>query len=172
MSRTRSSLPAGGGVLPRQGEPCRRGPAGRCRSETRRLYSRALHLLDRAVMIARAGASRLSGDANEPEADAQRLRAAAILGLKNPSLALVAAKRARQLSPLHPLAYHLSAAALVDMNSGEEAAMTLLTGSIVSGDRSLGSEVMTLYTSGVDAEGCASSAPALAPSSAPALARR
>ena len=59
------------------------------------------------------------------------------------------------MSPLHPLAYHLSAAALVDMNSGEEAAITLLTGSIVSGDRSLGGEVMTLYTSGVDAEGCA-----------------
>jgi protein O-mannosyl-transferase len=128
---------------------------GNTNPELRRLYSRSLNLLDRAVMIARAGASRLPGGSREPEADAQRLRAAAILGLQNPSLALVAAKRSRELAPAHPLAYHLSAAALLEMQRGEEAAMTLLTGSIGSGDTALRQEAMTLYQRGLDPDGCA-----------------
>lgn len=124
-------------------------------AERRRLYSRALHLLDRAVVIARLGASQLPGGSMEPEADAQRLRAAAILGLENPSLALVAAKRSRELSPLHPLGYRLSTSALLAMHRDEEAVMTLLTGSIVSGDQALGRDAMSLYAQGADPEGCA-----------------
>jgi hypothetical protein len=125
-------------------------------AELRRLYARALSLLDRAVVIARAGAGAIGGRASlAPEADAQRLRAAALLGLRNPALALTAARRARQLAPADPLAYHLSAAALVELQRAEEAAMTLLAGSIVSGDRSLGQEAMTLYANGLDTEGCA-----------------
>ncbi|MGC4082363.1 MAG: DUF1736 domain-containing protein [Vicinamibacterales bacterium] len=124
-------------------------------AESMRLYSRALHLLDRAVVIARLGASQLPNGSIEPEADAQRLRAAAILGLKNPSLALNAATRSRLLSPMHPLGYHLSASALLEMHRDEEAVMTLLTGSIVTGDRGLGQEAMALYRDGVDREGCA-----------------
>lgn len=124
-------------------------------TELKRLYSRALHLLDRAVVIARLGAGQLPGGSVEPEADAQRLRAAAMLGLENPSLALTAARRSRELSPLHPLGYHLSASALLALHRDEEAVMTLLAGSIVSGDRGLGQEAMSLYTGGVDQEGCA-----------------
>ena len=123
--------------------------------DLKRLYSRALNLLDRAVVIAQAGASRLPGASTEPEADAERLRAAAILGMENPSLALVAANRSRTLQPLNPLAYHLAAASLLEMNRPEEAAMLLLTGSIVSGDAALGREAMTLYSAGLDPDGCA-----------------
>jgi hypothetical protein len=123
--------------------------------DVKRLYSRALNLLDRAVVIARAGASRIAGASTEPEADAQRLRAAALLGLENPSSALVAANGSRALQPLNPLAYHLAAASLIELNEPEEAAMLLLTGSIVSGDGALGREAMSLYTAGLDPEGCA-----------------
>ncbi|MFN7916743.1 MAG: DUF1736 domain-containing protein [Vicinamibacterales bacterium] len=123
--------------------------------DVKRLYSRALHLLDRAVVIARHAAERTPGYSVEPEADAQRLRAVAILGLENPSLSLNAAKRARDLSPLHPMGYRLSAQSLLAMHREEEAVMTLLTGSIVSGDRGLGQDAMTLYADGADPQGCA-----------------
>jgi hypothetical protein len=124
-------------------------------AELKRLYSRALNLLDRAVVIARAGASRIAGGSTDPEADGQRLRAAALLGLERPELALAAVDRARELQPLHPLGYHLAASALLGLNRADEAAMTLLTGSIVSGDAALGQAVMGLYRSGLDTDGCA-----------------
>lgn len=123
--------------------------------ELRRLYSRALHLLDRAVVIARHAAEQTPGYSVEPEADAQRLRAAAILGLENFSLALNAAKRSRDLAPLHPLGYRLSAQALLGMHRDEEAVMTLLAGSIITGDRGLGQDAMVLYADGADPQGCA-----------------
>lgn len=131
------------------------GPQGTSNPERRRLYSRGLSLLDRAVLIARAGAVRVPNGSMEPEADAQRLRAVAILGLGNPTLGQVAARRSRELSPLHPLGYQLSAQAFLDMRRPDEAVMTLLTGSIVSGDPGLGREAMSLYASGADPEGCA-----------------
>ena len=123
--------------------------------DVRRLYSRALNLLDRAVVIARAGANRVAGASTEPEADAQRLRAATLLGMENSSQALTAANRSRALQPLNPLAYHLAAASLIEMDRPEEAATLLLTGGIVSGDASLGREAMSLYSAGLDPEGCA-----------------
>lgn len=130
-------------------------PQGENDPEVRRLHSRALSLLDRAVMIAASGARSIPGASTEPEADAQRLRAAATLGLKNPSLALVAANKARGLNAMHPLGYRLAAEALLQMHRDEEAVMLLLTGSIVTSDRGLGQEAMTLYAGGVDLEGCA-----------------
>jgi hypothetical protein len=124
--------------------------------ELQRLYGRALTLLDRALAIARAGArGRQNPSSLAPEADAQRLRAAALIGMRDPAPALTAARRARQIAPGDPLAYHLSAVALVDLDRADEAATTLLMGSIVSGDRSLGQEAMTLYANGLDTEGCA-----------------
>jgi len=123
--------------------------------QVRRLYSRALNLLDRSVRIARAGASRVPGASTEPEADAERLRAAAHLGLENPSQALVAANRSRALQPFNPLAYHLAAASLLELDRPEDGVVLLLTGSIVSGDAALGREAMSLYSAGLDAEGCA-----------------
>ncbi len=130
-------------------------PQGENNPELRRLHSRALSLLDRAVMVAAAGARAVPGASPEPEADAQRLRAAAILGLGNPSLALVAANKARGLNPLHPLAYRLAAEATLQMHRAEDAVMLLLTGSIVTGDRGLGQEAMNLYAAGADPDGCA-----------------
>jgi len=129
--------------------------SGTASRDVPRLYLRALTLLDRAVAIARAGAARLPGASVEPEADAQRLRAAALLGLENPALALAAADRSRQLQPLAPLGYQLSAAALAELSRGDDAAITLLLGSIVSGDSELGEKALALYRSGLDADGCA-----------------
>jgi len=121
----------------------------------RAIYLRAQRLLDRAVVIARLGASQFPNGSTEPEADAQRLRAVAFLELKDPSTALIAANRSRALSPRPALPYHLAASALIAMHRDMEAAQLLLAGSIVSGDPSLGQEAMKLYTSGLDSEGCA-----------------
>jgi tetratricopeptide (TPR) repeat protein len=114
-----------------------------------------LTLLDRALAIARAGAARLPGANRSAEADAQRLRAVALLGLNNAPLALTAAREAGQLAPVDPLPYHLSSSALLQLGRADEAVMTLLTGSIVSGDRGLSQEAAALYANGVDSEGCA-----------------
>ena len=123
--------------------------------ESARLYARALNLLDRSLAIARAGARRVAGASSEPEADAERLRAAALLGMENPPAALAAATRSRALQPLNPLAYHLAAASLIELNRADEAAMLLLTGSIVSNEGTLGREAMSLYSAGLDPDGCA-----------------
>jgi hypothetical protein len=131
------------------------GSTGGPDPEPMRAYSRSLKLLDRAVLIARAGARMIPGGSVEPEADAQRLRAAALLGRGDPPLALAAATRSRELSPLHPLAYRLSAGALLEMKRSEEAVITLLAGGIVSGDASLGQQAMSLYANGLDPDGCA-----------------
>jgi hypothetical protein len=131
-------------------------PASGSDGELQRLYGRALTLLDRALAIAHAGAQgRDNASSLAPEADAERLRAAALIGLKDPAQALAAARRARHIAPGDPLAYHLSAVALVNLERGEDAAATLLMGAIISGDRSLGQEAMTLYANGLDPEGCA-----------------
>lgn len=121
----------------------------------RAIYLRAQRLLDRAVVIARLGARQFLAGSTEPEADAQRLRAVAFLELKDPSTALIAATRSRALSPRPSMPYHLAASALIALHRDMEAAQLLLTGSIVSGDASLGQEAMTLYTSGLDSDGCA-----------------
>lgn len=129
--------------------------AGAADAESRRLYLRAENLLTRAVAIARAGSSQLPGGSVEPEADAERLLAVALLGAENPAAALDAANRARLLSPLNALAYRLAAAGLLGQQRSDDAAVMFLMGSIVSGDAALGQEAMSLYRSGLDTEGCA-----------------
>jgi tetratricopeptide (TPR) repeat protein len=123
--------------------------------DLRRLYARAMNMLDRAVLIARAEANAIPGASQEPEADAQRLRAVALLALQNPAAALVAAERARNLSPLQPLAYRAAASALLALKRDDEAVIALLTGSIVTADRSLGDAAVDLYRGGLDVDGCA-----------------
>ncbi|MFN7983884.1 MAG: hypothetical protein U0Q11_18710 [Vicinamibacterales bacterium] len=121
----------------------------------RAIYLRAQRLLDRAVVIARLGASQLPGGSTEPEADAQRLRAVAFLELKDPSTALIAATRSRALSPRPAMPYKLASTALIALHRDLEAVQLLLTGSIISGDPALGQEAMKLYTTGLDSDGCA-----------------
>ena len=121
----------------------------------RAIYLRAQRLLDRAVVIARLGASQFPAGSTEPEADAQRLRAVAFLELKDPATALIAANRSRALSPKPSMPYHLAAQALIALHRDMEAAQMLLAGSIVSGDPELGQEAMKLYTNGLDSDGCA-----------------
>jgi hypothetical protein len=130
-------------------------PRNTVNPDLRRLYARAIHLLDRAVLITRAQAGGVPGLSDQPEADAQRLRAVALLALENPSLALIASDRARTLSPLQPLAYRTAASALIGLNRDDDAAIALLTGSIVTGDRSLGDACIDLYQHGLDPDGCA-----------------
>lgn len=121
----------------------------------RELYARALARLDRAVTIAQRGAQQYAGASLEPEGDAERLRAAALLGLGDPVRASAAARRSLALSPLNPLAYHLAASALLAMNQREQALVTLLAGGIVSNDRTLGQQAMSLYDEELDPDGCA-----------------
>ena len=68
------------------------------------------------------------GGSTEPEAAAQRFRAAALLGLEDPSRALIAANKARQLSPLSSLGYRLAASALLGLHRDDDAATFKMVG--------------------------------------------
>lgn len=120
-----------------------------------RLYPRALHLLRRSLSIVRATTAKVPEAGVAPEADLQRLIAAAQLGLGNGGEALDAATRARTLAPLHPLAYRLAADALLSLHRPDDAAIALTVGSLVTGDTGLGRDLMGLYRNGLDAQGCA-----------------
>jgi hypothetical protein len=116
---------------------------------------RALPLLQRNLAIIGAASARQPGASVAPEADANRLLAACYLGVDDPGRALDAAARARELGPLHPLAYRLAADALLGLRRADDAAVALMVGSIVTGDPGLGQAVTGLYRSGFDREGCA-----------------
>jgi hypothetical protein len=121
----------------------------------KRQYPRALTLLQRALAIVRAGSAKITGASREPEADVQRLLAATYLGLDDPAAALEAATQARALGPLQPLAYRLAADALLALRRPNDSATTLMAGSMITSDASLGRDLVGLYRSGLDEQGCA-----------------
>ncbi len=128
-------------------------------------YERALARLQRAAAIERAGARR-RGTANAaPEADLNRLLAAAYLGVHDATRALEAANRARDLDPLAPLCYRIAATARLAQQEPDAAAVSLMVGAMVTGDRGLTQALLGLYAAGLDDDRCAttgtSSGPAL-----------
>ena len=135
----------------------RRAAAGEANAATEAAHAteRSLALLQRCLAIIKAASASRAGASVAPEADAQRLLAAAYLGLDDTARALDAAARARQLDPLTPLVYRLSADALLGQRRPDEAAVTLMVGSIVTDDAGLGQALMGLYRSGFDQQGCA-----------------
>ena len=131
--------------------------------DARRSYPRALMLLQRAARMASAGARIDPNPNREPEADIDRLLAAALLELHDPDRALEAAVSARDLNPLNALAYRLAAQAHLAQRRADEAAVDLMAGSMVTSDAGLGQALLGLYAQGLDAERCAVSATASGP---------
>ena len=148
---------AGAYYLDKADDLIRSGP-GDSRStseEARHAYQRSLELLTRCLAIVTAGSARVPGASTAPAADTYRLLAAAHLGLDEPQQALDAAARARTLGPLQPLAYRLAAAALLAGGRVDDAAVTLMGGIVLTADAGLTQELLGLYRSGLDEQGCA-----------------
>jgi protein O-mannosyl-transferase len=117
--------------------------------EARMAYTRAEALLTRSIRIIEAHASTV------PAADAYRLLSAVDVRLQKNDAAIDAATRARTLDPLNAIGYRQAAAAYVRANRADDAAVVLMTGSLVTSDRSLRDELVDLYKSGLDPLGCA-----------------
>jgi len=111
-------------------------------------YERAVSALRRAVTIIDA---RQSGTA----ADVYRVLSAAHGRLGQHSAAIDAAGRARALDPFNVTGYQQSAAAFLSAARGDEAAVVLMTGVMVTEDRDLRDELVDLYRQGLDPLGCA-----------------
>jgi hypothetical protein len=129
--------------------------------ESERAYRRALQVLSRAEAIVQAGQQREGG---APLAARygnlyQRLAQARIrLGEKEG--ALEAARRARALDSFSPRMHQQVAEALIHLGRREEAAIALLAGEIITADPGIKEEMVRLYRSGVDPQGCAAVEPA------------
>jgi hypothetical protein len=87
--------------------------------------------------------------------EGQLLLSTATLKLNDPGAALEAAHRSRVSQPFNPVTYRAEAAALMDAQRGNEAAVALLTGFMVTGERSLRDAAIDLYRGGLDVQGCA-----------------
>jgi len=87
--------------------------------------------------------------------EAQLLLSTTALRLSDPSTAVAAARRGRLSNPFAAAAYQAEAAAMLDARRTEDAAVTLLTGFMVTGDGSLRARAIDLYRSGLDQRGCA-----------------
>ena len=103
----------------------------------------------------RAGSAGVAGASTAPEADVERLLAAAYLGLDEPRRGARGGHPRATLDPLNTLAYRLAADALLGLRRADAAAVTLMVGSIVADDVGLGQALMGLYRSGLDLQGCA-----------------
>ena len=77
------------------------------------------------------------------------------LRLGRPADAIDSARRALTFDPASPLPYRVLAAAQADASRLDDAATTLLTGFLVTGDAPLRESAIELYRSGLDARGCA-----------------
>lgn len=119
-------------------------------------FGKALEHLARAAAIARVQAARYGDPAtNRFQADIARLQAVAHLGLDNRSEALAAAERTTERDPLNGLGYRLLAQASIANNDPDNAAIQLMIGGLVTGDREFTQDLANLYRAGLDREGCA-----------------
>jgi len=125
------------------------GDIARPPNDAMEAYTRAEALLTRCLRIIDAHASPV------PSADAYRLLSAVDVRLQKPDLAIDAATRARTLDPLNAIGYRQAAAAYLRANRTEDAAIVLMTGSLVTSDRGLRDELVDLYKRGLDPLGCA-----------------
>jgi len=116
-----------------------------------RAYEQSVAALRRALTIIE---SRRSG-AVVPAADVYRVLSAAHGRLGQHGPAIDAATQARALDPFNVIGYQQSAAAFLSAERGDEAAVTLMIGVMVTEDRALRDELVDLYRQGLDPLGCA-----------------
>jgi hypothetical protein len=90
------------------------------------------------------------------ESDAYLLLATATAHLSDPAGAISAARASRDRQPFESKAYRTEASALIGSGRVNEAAVTMMTGFMVTGDAGLRTAVIGLYAAGLDPEGCAS----------------
>lgn len=122
------------------------------------------------VIATRGGEQAIATDAEGARelADVYRLLSAAQSRLAAGEGALPSAERARALEPLNPLSYRTVAAAQVATSRYDDAAATFIAGFMVTGDASLRESVIELYRSGLDRNGCATTAGPTGPTLNPA----
>jgi tetratricopeptide (TPR) repeat protein len=124
-------------------------------------YEETVRLASRAVAIdaaSRAEYDRQHGIKSPvpaSSADGYRTLAGAYLHLGKVSEALAAGLQAQTIDPANSGAYQEIADAYLAQGEGQEAAIALAEGMLLSGDRGLLDELLKLYQSGVDQKGCA-----------------
>jgi hypothetical protein len=124
-------------------------------------YQQAVRMARRSISIEQA--SRLARDrqhgTNSPEppiaAESHRTLAAAYLRLGNAGEALPSAIRAQKIEPANVEVYGQIADAYLAQSRGEDAAIALAQGMFATSSALLRSDLLKLYQSGVDAQGCA-----------------
>ena len=87
--------------------------------------------------------------------DARLLVSTAYARLQEGDKAVATARQAASEQPFNPLSYRALAAALLNTQHQNEAAVELMTGFIVTGNQELRSALVDLYRSGLDTAGCA-----------------
>jgi hypothetical protein len=88
-------------------------------------------------------------------ADGYRTLASAYLHLGQAPKALGAAIEAQTIDPANAGVYDEIADAYFAEQRGEDAAVALAEGTLLTGDHNLRAELLKLYQSGVDSQGCA-----------------
>jgi hypothetical protein len=130
-------------------------------NDARAQYEEAARLALRSIAIDRAsrGAYDLRHGVKSPvpasSADGYRTLASAYLHLGRAPEALAAASQAQTIDPSNAGVYDEIADAYFAQQRGEDAAVTLAEGAFLTGDHNLRDELLKLYQSGVDPQGCA-----------------
>jgi tetratricopeptide (TPR) repeat protein len=118
-------------------------------------YKRARQVLLRCISICIAHDRQSAAAVVAAEPEAYRLLSAVYLRLGDIGQAAEAADRARSLDPLNPDAYRQTARVLVGKGDRESAAVMLTQGIFLTADEDLRQDLLALYRSGLDSQGCA-----------------
>jgi tetratricopeptide (TPR) repeat protein len=113
----------------------------------------------KAIAMAQRTAAILDASMTEPHAaasaDAQRLMSAASVRVGDYPPAIDAGRRARALEPSNIVGHRQLAAALLSAQRYEDAAVTLMTGVLLTNSPELRQQLMELYRQGLDPLACA-----------------
>jgi hypothetical protein len=125
-------------------------PAGAERAED---FQRAVACLQRCQAIGKAAAA--AAAKSTANRDVYRMLSLAYLRSGDLGQALQSAEEARAAAPLDPQVYRQMSDALLAAGRRDDAAVALVTGSLVTSDAGLRQELLRLYRDGLDKEGCA-----------------
>jgi hypothetical protein len=129
--------------------------------ESRRHYEEAARLALRSIAIEQASraayqrAHRTKLSAPPASAEAWRVLASSYLRLEQPAKALPPALEGQRIDPNNVRSYGQMADAYLGLGRGEDAAIALIVGILITGDRSLEQDLIRVYRAGVDADDCA-----------------
>jgi hypothetical protein len=114
-------------------------------------YRKAMERANRYLSLTAGG----GGGSVKDRADMYLLVSTAAARLKDAGQAVQAARAAGALAPLNPAAYRATASAFLQANRGNDAAVELMAGFMITGELSLRTALVDLYRKGLDAAGCA-----------------